>query len=142
MLKNLFIETLQIYKVINFGQVIQFEDGAQSERHLFCQLLSFLSKILPEGNEMPSSFYELKKTLSILGMVTKKIHVCTRNFILYRKEFKDATTCLICYESRWKKKKNSDKDLIGILAKELWYMPIAPRFVKLFQNSDHAKKLT
>ena len=72
----------------------------------------------------------------------EKIHACQRDCILYRKEYKDATSCPICTESRWKKKKNSDEDLIGTPAKVLWYMPIATRFLRLFQNSDHAKKLT
>ena len=108
----------------------------------FSELLSFLEELLPEGNEIPKSMYEAKKTLSTLGMDYEKYHACPNDCILYRNEWKDSVCCPICEVSRWKKKKNSNEDMVGIPAKALWYIPIIPRLIRLFRNPNHAKSLT
>ncbi|XP_060972473.1 uncharacterized protein LOC133038366 [Cannabis sativa] len=108
----------------------------------FTDLLAFLVELLPEGNEMPLSFYEAKKTLSSIGMQYEKIHACPNDCILYRKSFVDAISCPTCGESRWQKKKNSDEVKIGVPAKVLWYLPPIPRLVRFFRNVNHAKNLT
>ncbi|KAK9289837.1 hypothetical protein L1049_007997 [Liquidambar formosana] len=70
----------------------------------FSELLGLLGEMLPDNNEMPSSMYEAKKTLTALGMEYEKIHACPKDCILYRKEYKDAIACLTCGTSRWKGK--------------------------------------
>ncbi|KAL5551580.1 hypothetical protein UlMin_001756 [Ulmus minor] len=47
----------------------------------FSKLLSLLVDVLPDPNEIPRSSYEVKKTLSSLGMDYKKIHACPNDFI-------------------------------------------------------------
>ncbi|KAM6545767.1 hypothetical protein CsatB_026503 [Cannabis sativa] len=108
----------------------------------FMELLAFLGDLLPEGNEMPLSFYEAKKTLCSLGMQYEKIHACPNDCILYRNRFENETLCPTCGESRWQKKKNSDEVKVGIPAKVLWYLPPIPRLVRFFQNVDIFKNLT
>ncbi|XP_030479124.2 uncharacterized protein LOC115696363 [Cannabis sativa] len=108
----------------------------------FTDLLAFLGELLPEGNEIPLSFYEAKKTLCSLGMQYEKIHACPKDCILYRKRFVDAIACPTCGESRWQKKKNSDEVKDGIPTKVLWYLPPIPRLVRFFRNADYAKNLT
>ncbi|XP_060963548.1 uncharacterized protein LOC133033034 [Cannabis sativa] len=108
----------------------------------FTDLLTFLVELLPEGNVMPLSFYEAKKTLSSLGMQYEKIHACPNDCILYRKGLVDAVLCPTCGESRWQKKKNSDEVKVGVPAKVLWYLPPIPRLVRFFRNVNHAKNLT
>ncbi|KAM6569727.1 hypothetical protein CsatB_017712 [Cannabis sativa] len=106
------------------------------------ELLAFLGELLPEGNEVPLSFYEVKKTLCSLGLQYEKIHACPNDCILYRKRFVDEVSCPTCGESRWQKKKNSNEVKKGVPAKVLWYLPPIPRLVRFFRNADHAKNLT
>ena len=88
----------------------------------FSELLSLLADVLPDPNEIPTSSYEAKKTLSSLGMDYKKIHACPNDCILYRGEYAELRSCPVCGVSRWKiMKKLAVKD--GIPAKVLWYSP-------------------
>ena len=69
-----------------------------------------------------------------------------RTAILMRHEFKEMSKCPWCEASWYKVKddedyssnKNSKK---GPLEKVLWYLPIIPRFKRLFTNGDDAKDL-
>ncbi|XP_060968549.1 uncharacterized protein LOC115708932 [Cannabis sativa] len=106
----------------------------------FSQLLSYLSDIFPEGNNIPSSTYEAKKILRSLGMEYEKIHACPNDCILFRNEFVLAKHCPVCKCSRWKLNDNG-KEKEGIPAKLLWYIPPIPRFKRLFRNTEHAKSL-
>ncbi|KAK3179738.1 hypothetical protein Dsin_032923 [Dipteronia sinensis] len=66
----------------------------------FSDLLSALTDTFPDGNEMPSSMYEAKKTITALGLEYEKIHACPNDCILYRNDYKDLSSCPICKESR------------------------------------------
>ncbi|XP_024177982.1 uncharacterized protein LOC112183897 [Rosa chinensis] len=103
-------------------------------------LIAF-AEYLPEGNEIPSSVYEAKKSLSALGMDYTKIHACPNDCILYRKQYADDTICPTCGTSRWKICKNK-KEREGVPAKVLWYFPPIPRFKKMFQSIETSKALT
>lgn len=107
----------------------------------FSDLLQLLADMLPEENELPKSFYEVKKTLCSLGMEYKKIHACPNNCILYRKEFKDESKCPVCLTLRSKKKKNTGTLKEGFPAKVVWYISLVPRFKRIFQFAEHAKNL-
>ncbi|XP_052297107.1 uncharacterized protein LOC127902292 [Citrus sinensis] len=109
----------------------------------FSNLLSALSDMLPEGNDLPVSMYEAKKTMSALGLEYIKIHACPNDCILYRKEYESLSNCPTCDESRWKKRDGSVAAYRkGVPAKVLWYFPPIPRFRRLFQSSQTAKDLT
>ena len=129
-------------KLSTLVRLFYIKAGHGMSNKCFSELLAFLKELLPETNEIPSSMYEAKKTLSALGMNYEKIHACPNNCILYRKELKDSVVCHVCNQSRWKKKKNSEEDLEGIPTEVLWYIPIIPRLVWLFRNPNHAKSLT
>nr|KYP54599.1 hypothetical protein KK1_000791 [Cajanus cajan] len=92
------------------------------------------------------SFTERKK-LCPMGLQYKKIHVCPNDCILYRKEFESLHKCPRCGLSRYKVKddgRSSDEDVVdkGPPAKVLWYLPIIPRFKRLFANATDAMNLT
>ena len=75
-------------------------------------------------------------------MEYQKIHACPNDCILYRKEFKTLTKCPRCGVSQYKVKDDDDDEdnmKKGPLAKVLWYLPIIPRFKRLFANVDDAK---
>jgi hypothetical protein len=101
----------------------------------------FLNDLLSEKNEMPLSFYEVKKTICTLGMEYKKIHACPNDCMLYHKGMSNLKSCPTCGESRWKKKRNGVDVKEGVPAKVLWYLLPIPRFIRLFKNAKHAKSL-
>ncbi|KAL6499113.1 hypothetical protein OROHE_026287 [Orobanche hederae] len=107
----------------------------------FGEWLQVLGDFLLEGNEIPASCYDAKKTLGALGMGYKKIHACPNDCILYRLDDADADECPTCHASRWKLGRNSNPR-VGVPAKVLWYFPPIPRFVKMFRSGETSKNLT
>ena len=97
--------------------------------------------MLPVNNEMPLSMYEAKKAINALEMEYKKIHACPNDFILYRKELNDASSCPPCGMSRWKVNKSEARNTKRIPTKVLWYFPPIPRFKRMFQSPKIAKEL-
>ncbi|KAL5551697.1 hypothetical protein UlMin_001873 [Ulmus minor] len=108
----------------------------------FSDLLVAISDMLPQPNELYTSMYQVKKTMSSLGMGYEKFHACHNDCVLYRKEYKDLECCPVCGVSRWKLEKNKDMNKKSALAKVIWYIPPIPRFRRLFRNDAHAKNLT
>ncbi|CAL8136230.1 unnamed protein product [Prunus armeniaca] len=107
----------------------------------FTELLILQGDLLPEGNTIPASMYEAKKTLCALGLSYEKMHACPNDCILYRKEYEDSTNCPTCGISRWKEGKDSILKE-GVLAKVVWYFPPIPRLKRMFQSHETAKSLT
>ncbi|XP_017221479.2 uncharacterized protein LOC108198226 [Daucus carota subsp. sativus] len=108
----------------------------------FVDVLLLIGSLLPEGNNVPSSFNEVKKTLCALGMGYDKIHACPNNCLLYRgPQDEDETTCRICKASRWKLNKKGEEQE-GVPAKVLWYFPLIPRIRNLFNTPAIAKDMT
>ena len=105
----------------------------------FSELLQILGDMLPLNDELPLSKYEAKKTLNSIGMEYKKIYACLNDFVLYRKELKDAFLCPTCGTSRWKTYNVGTKRRKGVPAKVMWYFPQIPRFRRMFQSSKIAK---
>nr|CAE04202.2 OSJNBa0011E07.11 [Oryza sativa Japonica Group] len=54
----------------------------------FGELLKLVKNILLEGNELPESTYEAKKTVCPLGLEVQKIHACPNDCMLYCEERK------------------------------------------------------
>ncbi|CAL8136483.1 unnamed protein product [Prunus armeniaca] len=107
----------------------------------FTELLILQGDLLPEGNTIPASMYEAKKTLCALGLSYEKMHTCPNDCILYRKEYEDSTNCLTCGILRWKEGKDSILKE-GVPAKVVWYFPPIPRFKRMFRSHETAKSLT
>jgi len=97
---------------------------------MFSELLGLLRDILPGNNQIPSSVYVAKKTLAAIGLGYKKIHACPNDCILYRNEYETLEQCPMCEASRWKQKKDTEKQS-KIPVKLLWHLPIIPRFRRL-----------
>jgi len=112
----------------------------------FTQLLEFLHKILPQGNNtLPTSHYEAKKILCPMGLEYRKIYACPNDCILYRKEFERLHKYSRCGVSRYKvKDDDGDEDDMkkGPPTKVLWYLPIIPCLKHFFANVNDAKNLT
>ncbi|XP_019179175.1 PREDICTED: uncharacterized protein LOC109174391 [Ipomoea nil] len=110
----------------------------------FTALLDLINDMLPEDNGLPKSTYDAKKIMCPMGMEYEKIHACPNDCILFRNDYKELNACPICGASRYKIRehvvgKASSK---GPPAKVMWYLPILPRFKRMFANSCDAKNLT
>ncbi|XP_073129612.1 uncharacterized protein [Henckelia pumila] len=108
---------------------------------LFSDLLTDFGDMLPDNHNLQSSTYDAKKTLSCLSLSHEKIHACSNDCILYRKQYKDCVSCPKCGLSRWKlTKKNIEKK--GVPAKVIWYFPPIPRFKRMYKSLETSKNLT
>ena len=111
----------------------------------FTELLVLLKNMLPKDNKLPKSHYEEKKILCPAGMEYQKIHACPNDCILYRNQFAEMRNCLTCGVSRYKV--NDDECSNDVArnnkhpTKVCWYLPILPRFKRLFASADDAKNL-
>ncbi|KAD6795050.1 hypothetical protein E3N88_05946 [Mikania micrantha] len=112
----------------------------------FTDLLVILHDMLPDGNELPISTYQAKKLMCPMGLEVERMHACSNDCMLYRKEFEKEHKCVICGASRYKRKKETD-DMDDDVTKNgppnkiLWYFPIIPRLKRLFSNENEAKLL-
>ena len=111
--------------------------GRVTKASLSC---SSSADILLEDNTSPKSYYQAKNILSLMGMEYQKIHACPNDCILYRHEFQEMHKFPKCGISWYKVKDESTKK--DPLVKVLWYLPIIPRFKRLFANVDDAKDLS
>ncbi|CAA7027471.1 unnamed protein product [Microthlaspi erraticum] len=60
--------------------------------------------------KLPDSFYDLKKTISKLGLDYESIHACPNDCMLYWGEDTDHDVCKICETSRWKTKNGESEE--------------------------------
>ena len=83
---------------------------------------------------MPTDMYKSKKLLSSLDMEYEKINVSQNNCMLFWKEHKNETKCLICGKPRFVEVLNEDGDKVttGVAHKQLRYMPLIPHIKWLF----------
>jgi hypothetical protein len=102
--------------------------------------------MLPEGNKLPSTTYEAKKVVSLVGLDVQKIHAYLNDCILYRRdEYKKLDVYPICGAKQYKIRQSDTGDVDGkptkkkIPAKVMWYFPIIPRMKSLFRNRAQAK---
>ena len=105
----------------------------------FTELVLLLKNILPEDNTLSKSHYEAKKILCLVGMEYQRIHACLNDCIMYKNEFVNMKFCPTCRLSRYKANDGEGSEGSGIPsshpAKVCWYLPIIPRFKRLFASA-------
>ncbi|XP_029146011.1 uncharacterized protein [Arachis hypogaea] len=101
----------------------------------FNALLGLLKEVLPDGEKLPSSYYNTKKMVKGLRLKYERIHACPNDCMLFRNELanKNINECSVCGASRWKNNKKK------IPAKVLRYFPLKPRLQRLFMSSRTSK---
>jgi len=112
----------------------------------FNELLLLLKNMLLVDNTLPKNHYAEKKILCPIGMEYPKIHACPNDCILYRHEYAELRNCPTCGVSCYKVNANDcSADATTYKdrpSKVCWYLPIIPRFKRLFANAKDAKNLT
>ena len=73
-----------------------------------------------------------------------KIHVCSKECVLFRKEHADAQYCLKCKFSRYMEVDSGDgqKRQLKIPMRVLRHLPFLPRLQQLFMTEESAKQMT
>jgi len=113
----------------------------------FTILLKILKEeLLPDGANLPKSYYEAKKIIQDLGLSYKKIDACTNDCMLYWKEDSLLDSCKVCGASRWKIDRHSgetrNKKGKKIASKTLRYFPLKPRLQRLFMSTKTSTLMT
>ncbi|KAG8382882.1 hypothetical protein BUALT_Bualt05G0125500 [Buddleja alternifolia] len=111
----------------------------------FSMLLQVLKKALPNGETLPSSYYEVKTMIKDLGLHCEKIHACVNDCVLYRKEYEKEEKCPKCSTSRYKSSEvdtdtNDKMKCKKIPQKILRYFPLKPRLQSLKSAFDGQKE--
>ncbi|XP_016512128.2 uncharacterized protein LOC107829176 [Nicotiana tabacum] len=106
----------------------------------FTMLLKMLKEdLLPDGSNLPDSYYEAKKAIRDLGLSYKKIDACMNDCMLYWKDDKSLESCKVYGASRWKEDKRSGETKFKsgkkLPCKILRYFPLKPRLQRLFMCS-------
>ena len=111
----------------------------------FTKLLVLLKNMFPNDNMLPKCHYEAKKILCLVSMEYQKIHACSDEYIMYRNQFVEICNCPTCGVSRYKVNDGECSDDVATNnncpTKVCWYLPIIPRFKRLFVSADDAKNL-
>ena len=74
--------------------------GRHRKNKSFTMLLELLKEALPEGETLPSNYYETKKMLHELSLHYIKIDSYLSDCMLYSKEHVNANECIVCSVSR------------------------------------------
>ncbi|XP_071714012.1 uncharacterized protein [Rutidosis leptorrhynchoides] len=114
----------------------------------FSMIIDTLREAFPEV-AIPKSLYDLWKLIRDLGLGYEKIDAYPNNCMLYWKENKDKTECVICHSSRYKTSEvDSDNeenlttnDHNKVPAKVLRYFPVIPRLQRLYMSSEVATSM-
>ncbi|KAA0063907.1 transposase [Cucumis melo var. makuwa] len=103
-------------------------DDAKKPLYLGCKRFTKLSALVRLYNLKVrfgwsnASFSELLATISELLPENNKMLISIKDLV-------DISRCPKCNISRWKTSKNSNEEIKGVAAKQLWYFPIVPRLV-------------
>ncbi|KAL4585273.1 hypothetical protein LXL04_009889 [Taraxacum kok-saghyz] len=99
----------------------------------FEMMLKVLRDDLPEGNNCPESYYDVRMLLCEAGLGYELIDVCQYDCAIFYGHNKDAITCPVCHNSRYVRNK--------IAHKKLRYFPITPRLKRLYASRHTAKDM-
>ncbi|XP_040364493.1 uncharacterized protein LOC121050025 [Rosa chinensis] len=119
----------------------------------FKDLLDICNESMPEGVNLPNSYYQAQKLTEDLGFTYNTVDACPNSCMLFRNEDINLDQCLICKASRWKEDGCSLVSDLGPgkrkAAKQARYFPLKPRLQRLFMSSKiatlmrwHAEKRT
>jgi len=92
-------------------ELLQWKAKNGTSNKTFGQLLKIIKKMLPKGNESPTTTYEAKQVVYPLGLQIQKIHACPNDCILYKEEYENLNACLVCKASRYKIRRDDPGDV-------------------------------
>ncbi|KAG7531488.1 hypothetical protein ISN44_Un30g000040 [Arabidopsis suecica] len=102
-------------------------------------IAQIMQEYLPEGNNSPKSYYEIKKLMRSLGLPYQKIDVCQDNCMIFWKETEKEEYCLFCKKDRYRPTQKIGQKSIPY--RQMFYLPIADRLKRLYQSHNTAKHM-
>ncbi|XP_026415827.1 uncharacterized protein LOC113311195 [Papaver somniferum] len=94
--------------------------------------LELMKELLPEGNNMPCKYPDIKKIIKELGMDYVTYDACVNDCILYWKDNSSLVKCRLCQEPRYVRVFNDEKKLTQVAQKTLMHSPIIVRLKRLY----------
>ncbi|WMV18929.1 hypothetical protein MTR67_012314 [Solanum verrucosum] len=127
-------------KLSTLIKLLHIKSIGQWSNASFTMLLKMLKEdLLPDGSNLPDSYYKAKKVIRKLGLSYQNIDACKNNCILYWKDDKILELFKVCGASRWKENQRNgeaqSKRGKKIPCKILHYFPLKPRLQRLFMSS-------
>jgi len=104
----------------------------------FKELLEIFNETMPEGVNLPRSYYEAEKLVDDLGFTFQTVDACPNSCMLFRKEDADLDQCVICNASRWRERGGGSESGRRRAAKQARYFPLKPRLQRLFATTNSA----
>jgi Transposase family tnp2 len=92
-------------------------------------------RVLPPGNQLPSSWKEAKKVLKSMGLKYQVIHACVDDCVLFRGEHESATRCPVCDKPRYREDTLTGK----VPMKVMRYFPLIPRLRHQYRCAELAE---
>jgi hypothetical protein len=110
----------------------------------FDAFLVVIGTLLPDGHKLPPNMYESKKLLITLKMSYEMMHVCSKQYMLFRNEHANNKYCVKCGSSRYIEvdSSNVNKKQLTVPIKVLRYLPFLPRLQRLYMFEDSVKQIT
>ena len=134
-------------KMIALVKLLHIKTLGRWSNESFTMLLQFLKdELLPNGSNLPDSYYGAKTIIKDLGLSYKKIDACVNDCMLYWKEDEELDKCKVCGASRWKiDKRNGEDKYRGngkkLPQKILRYFPLNLRLQRLYMSSKTASSM-
>ncbi|XP_071687837.1 uncharacterized protein [Rutidosis leptorrhynchoides] len=114
----------------------------------FSMIIDTLKDAFPEV-AIPKSLYDLRKLIRDLGLGYERIDACPNDCMLYWKENKDKTECVVCHTSWYKTSEDNSDDEENLTAndhnkvptKVLRYFPLIPHLQRLYMSFEAAASM-
>lgn len=102
-------------------------------------IAQIIQEYLPEGNNSPKSYYDIKKLMRSLGLPYQKIDVCQDNCMIFWKDTENEESCLFCRKDRFRPTQKIGQKKIAY--RQMFYLPVADRLKRLYRSGNTAKDM-
>ncbi|CAH9080101.1 unnamed protein product [Cuscuta epithymum] len=107
------------------------------------RLLQFVGGMLPRDHSLPSTYYDMKRLVSQLGLPVIEIDACPSGCMLYWKDDEILVNCKFCGMDRYKPlPQTRKKPRYRSALSKLFYLPLAPRLKRIYASNVTAKHMT
>nr|GEX32729.1 hypothetical protein [Tanacetum cinerariifolium] len=97
--KPLYVGCTKFYKLSAVIRLFKVKAQYGLSDTSFTAMLETFHEMLPKDNGLHVSLYQAKKMMCPIGLVIERINACPNDCILYRNEYQDLHSCVICNES-------------------------------------------
>ncbi|XP_038693762.1 uncharacterized protein LOC119991488 [Tripterygium wilfordii] len=122
-------------------RMLSIKSDYNMSQRCFDEVLQLMKETNPLDNCIPSNFYQAKKLVSKLGLISQKIDCCVNGCLLYFKDNINLRECKFCGSPRYKPSRSCKKKLKDVPFKRLHYLPLIPRLKRLYASMSSASHM-